>query len=62
MGDFNMNCLKYHDNAKISIFTITFLLKSAISIINYPTRISQHSTSLGNIDNGYSYYFKEIHL
>ena len=62
MGDFNMNCLKYYDNAKKKLFHNNIFGKSAISIINYPTRISQHSTSLGNIDNGYSYYFKDIHL
>ena len=57
-----MNCLKHHDNAKKKHFHNNIFGKSAISIIDYPTRISQHSTSLGNIDNGYSYYFKDIHL
>ena len=49
IGDFNMNCLKYHENAKTKYFYDNFFEKGAIPIINWPTRISEHSTSL--IDN-----------
>ena len=48
-GDFNMNCLKYHENAKTKHFYDNIFEKGAISIINRPTRISEHSASL--IDN-----------
>ena len=49
IGDFNMNCLKYHENAKIKYFHDSIFEKGAIPIINRPTRISEHSTGL--IDN-----------
>ena len=48
-GDFNMNCLKYHENAKTKYFYDNLFEKGAIPIINRPTRISEHSASL--IDN-----------
>ena len=48
-GDFNMNCLKYHENAKTKHFYDNIFEKGAIPIINRPTRISEHSASL--IDN-----------
>ena len=44
-GDFNMNCLKYSENAKIKHFYDNIYEKGAIPII----RISEHSASL--IDN-----------
>ena len=49
IGDFNMNCLKYHENAKTKYFYNNIFEKGAIPIINRPTRISEHSASL--IDN-----------
>ena len=48
-GDFNMNCLKYHGSTKTKHFYDNIFEKSAIPIINRPTRISKHSASL--IDN-----------
>ena len=48
-GDFNMNCLKCHENAKTKHFYDDIFEKGAIPIINRPTRISEHSASL--IDN-----------
>ena len=49
IGDFNMNCLKYHENAKTKYFYDNTFEKGAIPIVNRPTRISEHSASL--IDN-----------
>ena len=49
IGDFNMNCLKYHENAKTKPFYYNIFEKGVIPIINRPTRISEHSASL--IDN-----------
>ena len=49
IGDFNMNCLKYHENAKTKCFYDNIFEKGAIPIIYRPTRISEHSASL--IDN-----------
>ena len=50
IGDFNMNCLKYHENAKTKHFYDNIFEKGAIHpYINRPTRISEHSASL--IDN-----------
>ena len=49
IGDFNMNCLKYDENAKTKSFYDNVFEKSAIPIINRPARISEHSASL--IDN-----------
>ena len=49
IGDFNMNCLKYHENAKTKYFYDNIFEKGAIPIINRPTRISEHSASL--VDN-----------
>ena len=47
IGDFNMNCLKYHENAKTKYFYDKIFKKGAISIINRPIRISeQQSASL----------------
>ena len=44
-GDFNMNCLKYRENAKTKYFYDNIYEKGTIPII----RISEHSASL--IDN-----------
>ena len=49
IGDFVMNCLKYHENAKTRYFCDNIFEKGATSIINRTTRIPEHSTSL--IDN-----------
>ena len=49
IGNFNMNCLKYHVNAKTKYFYDNVFEKRAIPILNRPTRISEHSGSL--IDN-----------
>ena len=49
VGDFNMNCLKYHQIAKTKHFYDNIFEKGAIAIISRPTRISEHSASL--IDN-----------
>ena len=49
IGDFNMNCLKHHENAKTKYFYYNIFEKGIIPIINRPTRISEHSASL--IDN-----------
>ena len=49
IGDFNINCLKYHENAKTKHFYDNTFEKAAIPIINRPTRILEHSGSL--IDN-----------
>ena len=49
IGYFNMNCIKYHENTKTKHFYDNIFEKGAIPIINHPTRISEHSTSL--IDN-----------
>ena len=49
IGDFNMNCLKYQENAKTKYFYDNIFEKGAIPIKNRPTRISEHSASL--IDN-----------
>ena len=45
-GDLNMNCLKYHENAKRKYFYDNIFEKGAIPIINRPTRISEYSASL----------------
>ena len=44
-----MDCLKYHENAKTKHFYNNIFEKGAISIINCPNGISEHSASL--IDN-----------
>ena len=49
IGDFNVNCLKYHKNAKTKHFYDKIFERGAIPIINRPTRISEYSASL--IDN-----------
>ena len=49
IGDFNMNCLKYHANAKTKHLYDNIFGKGAIPIRNWPTGISEHSGSL--IDN-----------
>ena len=50
IGDFNMNCLKYHENAKTKYFYDNVFEKGVVPIIDPPTRISEHLTSLiGNI-------------
>ena len=49
IGDFKMNCLKYHAHAKTKYFYDNIFEKGAIPIINCPTRISEHSANL--IDN-----------
>ena len=49
IGDFNMNCFKYHENAKTKYFYDNIFEKGAIPIINRSTRISEHLASL--IDN-----------
>ena len=49
IGDFNMNCLKYHENVKTKYFYNNIFEKGAIPIINRPNRISELSASL--IDN-----------
>ena len=50
IGDFNVNFLKYHENAKTKYFYDNVFEKGVIPIINPPTRISEHSASLiGNI-------------
>ena len=49
IGHFNMNCLKYQENAKTKYFYDNIFEKGAIPIINWPTRISEDSASL--IDN-----------
>ena len=46
IGDFNMNCLKYHENAKTKHFYDNINEKGAIPIINRPTEISKHLESL----------------
>ena len=48
-GDFNMNCLKYYENAQTKYFYDNIFEKGAIPIINRPTRISEHLAGL--IDN-----------
>ena len=45
IGDFNMNCLKYHENAKTKYFYDNIFEKGAVPIINRPTRISEHSAN-----------------
>ena len=49
IGDFNIDCLKYHENAKTKYFYDSIFEKGTISIKNRLTRISEHSASL--IDN-----------
>ena len=44
-----MNCLKCHENDKTKYFYPNIIEKGAIPIINRPTRISEHLSSL--IDN-----------
>ena len=44
-----MNCLKYHENAKTKYFYHNIFERGTIPIINRPTQISGHSSSL--IDN-----------
>ena len=46
IGDFNMNYLKYHQNAKAKHFYDKIFEKGAIPIINRSTRISEHSASI----------------
>ena len=46
IGDFNMNCLKYHENSKTRHFYENIFEKGAVPIINCPTRISEHLASL----------------
>ena len=41
IGDFNMNCLKYHENAKTKHFYDKIFEKGVIPIINHPTRIGK---------------------
>ena len=43
IGDFNMNCLNYHENAKTKYFYDKIFEKGTIPILNRPTRISEHS-------------------
>ena len=40
IGDFNMNCLKYHENTKTKYFYNNIFEKGIIPIINRPTQIS----------------------
>ena len=49
IGDFNMNCLKCHENAKIKYIYDNIFEKGTIPIINRPTQMSKHLASL--IDN-----------
>ena len=49
IGDFNMNRLKYHENAETKYLYDNIFENGAIPIINRPTGISEHSASL--IDN-----------
>ena len=49
IGDFNVNCLKYHENVKTKYFYDNIFVKGAIPIINCPIRILEHWASL--IDN-----------
>ena len=49
IGDFNMNCLKYHENAKTKYFYDNIFQKGTIPMINRPTPISENSASL--VDN-----------
>ena len=46
--DFNMNRLKYHENAKIKQFYDNIFRKGSIPIINRRTQIPEHSTSLND--------------
>ena len=46
IGDFNMNCLKYHENSKTKHFYENIFEKGAVPIINCSTRISEHLASL----------------
>ena len=46
IGDFNMNCLKCHENTKAKYLYDNISEKGTIPIINWPTRISEHSASL----------------
>ena len=41
-----MNCLKYHENVKTKQFDYNIFEKGVITIMNCPTRISEHSASL----------------
>ena len=58
-GDFNINCLKYHENAKIKQFYDNIFRKGSIPIINRRTQMPEHSASLNdnilttNIFNSY---------
>ena len=49
IGDFNMNRLKYHENAETKYLYDNIFENGAIPIINRPTGISEHLASL--IDN-----------
>ena len=55
-GDFNLNCLQFHQSSKIRQFFNNMFEKGAILLINRPTRVTTSSATL--IDNS----FYELHL
>ena len=48
-GDFNLNCLEFHQSSEIRQFFNNMLEKGAIPLINRPTRVTTSSATL--IDN-----------
>ena len=48
-GDFNLNCLEFHQNSETGQFFNNMFQKGAIPLINRPTRVTTSSWTL--IDN-----------
>ena len=48
-GDFNLNCLEFHQSSEIRQFFNNMFEKGAIPLINRPTRVTTSSATL--IDN-----------
>ena len=51
IGDFDMNCLNDHENAKTKCFYDKIFEKGTIPILNCPTRISEHSEHFRTFQN-----------
>ena len=58
IGDFKMNCLKYHENAKTKYFYDNIFEKGVIPIINRPT--SKHVDFNGTVNEIYDTFLKSL--
>ena len=48
-GDFNLNCLEFHQISEIRSFLSNEFEKGSIAFINRPTRVTDSSTTLTHI-------------